>query len=149
MPNKLRLRILGTQEIVEKYQMQMRRCQVPSLSSIIETLTIVAKKTVKIRHQVLEVLSNFSVFLQFVTNVLAGIWKQLFDFNWDQSPSHLNFWIFSLISKHFSNLDGNKKRVSSLKSCKFNDLLLALFCILGLGKSLALENFQLFGFVLF
>ena len=66
-----------------------------------------------------------------------------------QSPSYLNFGIFFLNSKHFSNHDGNIKRVSSLKSTKFNSFVLVLICFLGLGQSLTLEKFQLCGFVLF
>ena len=75
--------------------------------------------------------------------------KQISGRNLTQRPSHLKFWIFSVSSKNFSNHDVNKKQVSCVKSSKFNGFVLALFCILGLGQSLTLENFQLCQLVVF
>ena len=60
-----------------------------------------------------------------------------------QSLSHLTFWIYSVGSKSFLNHDVNIKVVSCVKSQKFNACVLALICILVLGQSLNLENFQL------
>ena len=40
-------------------------------------------------------------------------------------------------------------QVSSTKLPTFKDFVLALFCILGLGQSLTLENFQLCRLVVF
>ena len=75
--------------------------------------------------------------------------KQIFDRNLLKSPSHLNFWTFSVTSKYFSNHDENIKQVSCVKSSKFNGFVLALFCILGLGQNLTLENFELSRLVVF
>ena len=55
----------------------------------------------------------------------------------------MNYSIFSLTSKHFSNHDVNINQSSSVKSSKFNGFVLALFCILSLGQNLTLENFPL------
>ena len=73
--------------------------------------------------------------------------KQIFSRNLAQSPSHLNFWTFSVTSKHFFNHDENTKLFSCVKRSKFNGFMLALFCILGcilgLGQNSTIENFQL------
>ena len=80
------------------------------------------------------------LFLYFVPSILARVvWGNKF---LAQSPPHLNFWMFSVSSEHFSNHDPNIKQVICVKSSKFNGFVLALFCILGLGQSLTLENFQ-------
>ena len=41
------------------------------------------------------------------------------------------------------------KQVSSVKRSKLHGFVLALFCVLGLGQSLTLENFQLCRLVVF
>ena len=69
--------------------------------------------------------------------------KQFFGRNLAQCPSQLNFRMFSLSANHFFNYHVNIKPVSSLKSFKFNDWLLALFCIIGLSQNLTLQNFEL------
>ena len=69
--------------------------------------------------------------------------------NLSQCPSYLNFWTFSVTSKHFSNHDKNIQQVSCVKNFIFNGFLLALFWILGLGQNLNLENFQLCRLVAF
>ena len=75
--------------------------------------------------------------------------NKIFDRNLTQSPSHFNFWIFFVSSKHLSNHDVNIKQVSCVKSSKFNDFVLALFYILGRVQCLTLENFQLCPLVVF
>ena len=75
--------------------------------------------------------------------------KQFFGHDLAYSPTHLNFWIFFVTSKHFSNDDVNIKQVSPVRSCKFHGFVLGLFCILGLGENLTLENFQLCRLVVF
>ena len=75
--------------------------------------------------------------------------KQIFGRNLVQSPSHLNLWIFSVTSKHFSNHDKNIKQVSCVKSSKFNSFVLALFFILALGQNLTLKNCQICRLVVF
>ena len=110
------------------------------------------QKTRKIRYCIFEVLFNFTVFLYSVPNILARIdclRKQIFDHNLVQSPSNLNFSIYSVISKFFSNHDVNIKQVSCVKSSKCNDFVLTLFFIHGLGQSLNFENFQLCRLVVF
>ena len=67
--------------------------------------------------------------------------NHLFSCNLAESATHLNFWIFSVTSKSFSNNDGYINPVNSAKSTKFNGFVLALFCILGLGQKLSLESF--------
>ena len=108
-------------------------------------------KTHKIRCYTFEVLSNFTVFLYFVPNSLVRIVRgnKIFDRNLTQSPSHFNFWIFFVSSKHLSNHDVNIMQVSCAKSSKFNGFVLALFYILGIGQYLTLENFQLCRLVVF
>ena len=69
--------------------------------------------------------------------------------NLAQSPSHMDFWIISVTSKPFSNHDVNMKQVSSVRSSKSNGFVLELFCVLGLGQNLTLENFQLCRLVVF
>ena len=75
--------------------------------------------------------------------------NKIFDRNLTQSPSHFNFWIFFVSSKHLSNHDVNIKQVSCVKSSKFNGFVLALFYMLGIGQCLTLENFQLCRLVVF
>ena len=75
--------------------------------------------------------------------------KQIFCRNLAQSPSHLNFWKISVTSKHFSNHDKNIKHVSCIKISKFNGFVLALFCILGLGQNVTLQNFEISRLVVF
>ena len=79
---------------------------------------------------------------------LDSVRKQSFNRNFARSSSHLNFLIFSVTSKHFSNHDQNRNQVSCVKCCKSNGFVLGLFCILGLGQNLTLENFQLCRLVL-
>ena len=59
------------------------------------------------RYYTFQVLSNFTVFLYFVQNILPRIVKQSFGCNLAQSPSNLNFWTFSVTLKHFSVHDKN------------------------------------------
>ena len=66
-----------------------------------------------------------------------------FGHNLAHCASHLNFWIFSVTSKHFSDNYVNIKQISSVKISKFNGFVLALFCILSLAQRLHLEEFQL------
>ena len=66
--------------------------------------------------------------------------KKMFGRNLANSPSHFLFLIFSLTSKQFWNHDVNIKRINFIKSYKFNDFVLALFCILGLGQNFTLDN---------
>ena len=73
----------------------------------------------------------------------------MFDRNLAQSTSHLNFWLFSVISKYLPNLDVNIKQVSFFKSSKFNGFLLALLCIVYFGKKFCLENVHLCALVVF
>ena len=103
------------------------------------------QKTRKIRYYIFEVLSNLSAFLLIMPHILARkVWgKKIFARNLAQSPSHMNVSILSVTSKHFSNHDVNMKQVSSVKSSKLHGFVLALFCVLGLGQNLTLENFQL------
>ena len=75
--------------------------------------------------------------------------KHLFSCNLAESAKHLNLWIFSVTSKFFFNNDVNINPINSSKSTKFNGFVLALFCILGLGQKLSLENFQLCRLVVF
>ena len=75
--------------------------------------------------------------------------KHIFCHNLAESVTHWNFWIFSATSKSFSNNDGYINPVNSAKSTKFNGFVLALFCILGLGQKLSLENFQLYRLIVF
>ena len=65
------------------------------------------QETRTIRCYILEVLSSFTVFPQFLQYIFGG--------NSAQSPSHLKVQIFSISSKHFSSRDVNRKRVSSAK----------------------------------
>ena len=69
--------------------------------------------------------------------------------NLAQSPSHMDFGIISVTSKHFSNHDENMKQLSSVKSSKLNSFVLALSFIQGLGQNLSLENVQLSQLVVF
>ena len=126
----------------------------PSANSFFQKLNVgnSCQKTRKIRYCIFEVLFNFTVFLYSVPNILARIdclRKQIFDHNLVQSPSNLNFSIYSVISKFFSNHDVNIKQVSCVKSSKCNDFVLTLFFIHGLGQSLNFENFQLCRLVVF
>ena len=59
------------------------------------------------------------------------------------------FLIFPVTSKNFSNHDVHMKQVSSVKSSKLNDFVLALFFIEGLGQNLTLEKVQLSRLVVF
>ena len=61
--NELRLRILGNQEILEKYQMWVETQ--PSAQFFFQTLNVdnSCQETCKIRYYIFEVLSNFTVFL--------------------------------------------------------------------------------------
>ena len=59
------------------------------------------------------------------------------------------FFIFPVTSKNFSNHDVNMKQVSSVKSSKLNDFVLALFFMEGLGQNLTLEKVQLSRLVVF
>ena len=69
------------------------------------------KKTRKIRFNIFEALSNFTVFLYTLLNILPRIaWANNFiGHNLAQSPSHQNFWTFSVTSKHLYNYDENTK----------------------------------------
>ena len=109
------------------------------------------QKTRKVWYYIFEFLSSFNVLLKFVPNILASIiWrKKFFSHNLAQSLSHLNFWIVPVISKHFSNHDVNIKQVRSVESSKFNGFVLELFCILGWGQNLHLENSQFCPLVVF
>ena len=145
LSNNLRVRILGNQEILAKYQMWGETQPSAQSSFQKQNLDNSSQKICKNRFYFFEVLSNFTVFLQFVRNILASIvWGNIF-FGWNlaQFPSHMNYSIFSLTSKHFSNHDVNINQSSSVKSSKFNGFVLALFCILSLGQNLTLENFPL------
>ena len=118
----------------------------PNAQSSFQKLNVVnsCQKICKIRYYIFEVLPNFIVLLYSVPNILSRItWANIFGRGLAQSPSHLNFWTFSITSKHFSNHDKTIKQVSYVKSYKFNSFVLALFCILGLGQSLTLENVEL------
>ena len=53
--------------------------------------------------------------------------KQILSRNLAQAPSHLNFYIFSVSSNHFSNHDVNIKQVSCIKSYTFNDFVCTIF----------------------
>ena len=75
--------------------------------------------------------------------------KQIFGGNLARSLSHLNIWTFSVTSKHFSNHDKNINQVGSFKSSRSNGFVLALFCILGLGQNLTLQDFPLCRLVFF
>ena len=59
------------------------------------------------------------------------------------------FLIFPVTSKNLSNHDVNMKQVSSVKSSKLNDFVLALFFMEGLGQNLTLEKVQLSRLVVF
>ena len=125
----------------------------PSAQSSFQKLNVdnSCQKTRKIRYYIFEVLSNFTIFLYFVPNILDRIVRgnKFFASNLARSPSHLNLWIFSLSSKDFSFHDVNMKQVDCVKSSKFNSFVLALFCILGLGQNLTLETFRLCRLVIF
>ena len=46
---------------------------------------------------------------------------------------HLNFWISPVTAKNLSKHDADIKRVSFVKSSKFNDFVFTIFFIIGLG----------------
>ena len=79
LPNDLRLRILGNQEILEKSQMWVETQ--PSAQSSFQKLNVdnSCQKGRKIRYCLFEVLSNFTVFLQLVPNILARIVEALIE----------------------------------------------------------------------
>ena len=73
LPKDLRLRIVGNYIILEKCQMWVETQ--PSAQSFFQNLNVdnSCQKTRKVSHYVLETLSNFSVFLYFVSKVLSRI----------------------------------------------------------------------------
>ena len=127
----------------------------PKVQSSFQKLNVdnSCQKTRKIRYYIFEILSSFTVLCNFFTLCqifCVGLSEEInFGRNLAQSPFHLNFWIFSVSSKHFSNDDVDLKQLSCVKSSKFYGFVLPLFCILGLGQSLTLENFQLCILVVF
>ena len=133
-PNDLRLKILENYELLEKCQ--MRGQTQPSTQFSFHKLNIdnSCKKHAKLDIIFLKSLCG----KYFVQDCLS---KQIFGSNLARSPSHLNLLIISVTSKHFSDHDQNIKQVSCVKSSKFNGFMLELFCILGLGQNLTLENF--------
>ena len=143
--NDIRLRILGNQGIFEKFQMRVK--SKPSAKSSIPKLNVdkSCQKTRKIRYYSFEVLPNFTVLIYFTVQYFGQdcLRKQISGRNLGQSHLHQNFWLFHGTSKHLSNHDVNKNEVSSVKSPKFSGFVLALFCFLGLGQKVTLENFQL------
>ena len=73
LPNDLRPRILGNQEILEKCQMWVQTQ--PNAQSSFQKLNVdhSCQKTCKIRYYIFEVLPNFIVSLYFVPNILSRI----------------------------------------------------------------------------
>ena len=73
LPNDLRPRILGNQEILEKCQMWVQTQ--PNAQSFFQKLNVdhSCQKTCKIRYYIFEVLPNFIVSLYFVPNILSRI----------------------------------------------------------------------------
>ena len=101
------------------------------------------QKTCTIRYYIFESLAQFyCISLLFAKYFVQDCLSyKIFCRNLAQSPSHLNVWKISVTSKHFLNHDKNIKHVSYIKSSTFNGFVVALFCILGLGQNLTLENF--------
>ena len=63
----------------------------------------------------------YSICLVFVKYIAKDyLRKQFFGRNFGQSPSHLNFSIFSVTSEQFYNHDVNINGIISVKSSKFN-----------------------------
>ena len=100
------------------------------------------QKIRKIKYYIFEVLSFYCIFLLCTKYFVQHYLKiQIFGCNLTESHLYLNFWTFSVTSKHFSNHDENIKHINCVKSSKFNGFVLAIFCILGLGQNLTSENF--------
>ena len=73
LPNHLRLRILGNQEILEKCQIRVETQ--PSAQSPFQKLNVdnSCKRTRKIKYYIVKVLSNSTEFLWFMPNIFARI----------------------------------------------------------------------------
>ena len=84
LPNDLRLRILGNQEILEKCQMWVQTQ--PKSQSSFQKLNVdnSCQKTHKIRYQIFEALSNFTVFLYFCVKYFGQdcLRKQILAVTW-------------------------------------------------------------------
>ena len=95
LPNDLRLRILGNQEILEKCQMWVQTQ--PNSQSSFQKLNVdnSCQKTRKIRYYIFEVLPNFIVSLYFVPNILSRIVDIEKAFN---SVNHL--FLIKALKKH-------------------------------------------------
>ena len=143
--------MLGNQEILGKCQMWIETQ--PSVQSSFQKLNVHNSCQKNTQNQMLDFRNHVEFYcISLVCSKYFGqdcLRKQTFGCNLAQCPSHLNIWIFSVTAKHFSNHDVNIKQGSSVKNSKFNDFVLALFCILGLGQNFTLENFQLCLLVLF
>ena len=144
LPYDLGLRILRSWEILEKWEMWVEtQC---SGQSSFQNLNFdnSCQRTQKIRCYIVKALPSFTVLLWFVPNVLATIvWGNKFlTITWS---SLLHTRTFG----YFSNHDVDIKQVSSVKSFKFHGFMLALFCTLGLGQNVYLENFQLWRLIVF
>ena len=151
LPNVLKLRILGNYKILEKCQIRMETQ--PSAQSSFQKLNVdnSCKRTRKIRYYIVKVLSNFTAFFEFVTNIFSRIvWgKKCLAITWPLLLHSWTFGIYSVTSKHFSNHEVNIKQVSSVKSSNFNGFVLEVFFVLGLGQNLHFENFQFSRLVVF
>ena len=94
LPNDLRIRILGNLEILENCQMWMETK--PSTQSSLQKLNVYnsCQKTRTIRYYIFEALSNFTVFLYSVPNILSRIAALLNDglaqAVWDKSTNECN-----------------------------------------------------------
>ena len=149
--NDFRLRILGNYKILEKCQIRVE--MQPSVQSSFQKLNVdnSCKRTRKIRYYIVKVLSNFTAFFEFVTNIFSRIvWgKKCLAITWPVLLHSWTFGIYSVTSKHFSNHEVNIKQVSSVKSSNFNGFVLEVFFVLGLGQNLHFENFQFSRLVVF
>ena len=122
----------------------------PSLPSRNWTLTIAVKKHAKLYITFLKSCPILLYFFKLCQIFWQGLYEETnFGRNLAHSPSHLNFWVFSVTSKHLSSHDPNIKQASFVKSSKFNGFVLALFCSLGSGQNLHLEKFQFCWLVVF
>ena len=96
LPNDLSLSILGNQKILEKCQMWVETQT--SVQSSFQKLNVdkICQKTRKIRYYIFDVLSNFTVFLYFLPNILSGL-----QFHFRLIPSRiaiLNRYLITLTS---------------------------------------------------
>ena len=111
LPNDLRLKILGNEEIFGKSEIAWRHSLVPSLPSRNETLAIAVKQHTKVDIRILFSCPVFYWISLFYSKYFSQdcLSKQSFGLNLAQYSSNFNFMILCILSNHFSNLQRKYK----------------------------------------